>query len=181
MRITILQGAFLPVPAIRGGAIEKAWQVLGEAFVKAGMMLLIFHDCAMDYRSRSLLKEFAICVYLGRMRPNIHTLLKLREISYVRRARGILPEADILVTHAFWAPLFFPAEKFGKIYVHVGRYPKGQLRLYKKASRLQTPSEVVSVAAAKELQDGSERVRTIPYPLPFSLSGKWICSFRGSA
>ena len=36
MRITILQGAFLPVPAIRGGAIEKAWQVLGEAFVKAG-------------------------------------------------------------------------------------------------------------------------------------------------
>ena len=36
MKITILQGAFLPVPTLRGGAIEKAWQALGEAFVRAG-------------------------------------------------------------------------------------------------------------------------------------------------
>ena len=36
MKITILQGAFLPVPPLRGGAIEKAWQGLGEAFVQAG-------------------------------------------------------------------------------------------------------------------------------------------------
>jgi glycosyltransferase involved in cell wall biosynthesis len=41
--------------------------------------------------------------------------------------------------------------------------------MYKKASCLQTPSEFISVAAAKELKDGSERVRTIPYPLPFSI------------
>ncbi|WP_407678210.1 hypothetical protein [Candidatus Seribacter sulfatis] len=36
MKITILQGAFFPVPAIQGGAIEKAWEVLGQAFVAAG-------------------------------------------------------------------------------------------------------------------------------------------------
>ena len=36
MKITILQGAFLPVPAIRGGAIEKAWERLGREFVKLG-------------------------------------------------------------------------------------------------------------------------------------------------
>ena len=169
MRITILQGAFLPVPAIRGGAIEKAWQVLGEAFVKAG------HDVTHISRLCDGLPEQESIEGVRHLRipgadaTKYSYLLKLREISYVLRARRILPEADILVTHAFWAPLFFPAEKFGKIYVHVGRYPKGQLRLYKKASCLQTPSEFVSVAAAKELKDGSERVRTIPYPLPFSL------------
>ena len=36
MKITILQGAFLPVPAIQGGAIEKAWEALGQAFAVAG-------------------------------------------------------------------------------------------------------------------------------------------------
>jgi hypothetical protein len=33
MNISILQGAFLPVPPKRGGAIEKSWQALAEAFV----------------------------------------------------------------------------------------------------------------------------------------------------
>ena len=36
MRITILQGAFLPVPALRGGAIEKAWESLGQEFSRNG-------------------------------------------------------------------------------------------------------------------------------------------------
>ena len=36
MRITILQGAFLPVPALRGGAIEKAWEALGRSFSEKG-------------------------------------------------------------------------------------------------------------------------------------------------
>ena len=36
MKITILHGAFLPVPAIRGGAIGKAWGALGQAFANDG-------------------------------------------------------------------------------------------------------------------------------------------------
>ena len=36
MKINILQGAFLPVPPIRGGALESAWQLLAEEFVKFG-------------------------------------------------------------------------------------------------------------------------------------------------
>ena len=112
MRITILQGAFLPVPAIRGGAIEKAWQVLGEAFVKAG------HDVTHISRLCDGLPEQEFISGVRHLRipgadATKHSpLLKLREISYVRRARAILPEADILVTHAFWAPLFLPAENW---------------------------------------------------------------------
>ena len=36
MKITILQGAFLPVPGKRGGAIEKAWEALGQSFANDG-------------------------------------------------------------------------------------------------------------------------------------------------
>ena len=36
MRITILQGAFLPVPPLRGGAVEKMWFELGKQFSQQG-------------------------------------------------------------------------------------------------------------------------------------------------
>ena len=36
MRITILQGAFLPVPPLRGGAVEKRWFELGKRFTEHG-------------------------------------------------------------------------------------------------------------------------------------------------
>ena len=62
----------------------------------------------------------------------------------------------------------FPQRKTWKIYVHVGRYPKGQMSLYKKAARLQVPSHSVAQAVSEELSDGTDRVLTIPYPLPFS-------------
>ena len=41
--------------------------------------------------------------------------------------------------------------------------------MYKKAHRLQVPTQAVARAVAAELPKGDERVRTIPYPLPFSI------------
>ena len=36
MKINILQGAFLPVPPSKGGAIEAAWYSLGREFGRIG-------------------------------------------------------------------------------------------------------------------------------------------------
>jgi hypothetical protein len=36
MRITIVQGAFLPVPPVLGGAVEKIWFALGKEFASRG-------------------------------------------------------------------------------------------------------------------------------------------------
>ena len=36
MKITIVMGAFLPVPPIMGGAVEKVWLALGQEFARAG-------------------------------------------------------------------------------------------------------------------------------------------------
>ena len=51
MKITILQGAFLPVPPLRG-AIEKAWQALGEAFVRAGHEVTHISRLCDNYQKR---------------------------------------------------------------------------------------------------------------------------------
>lgn len=36
MKITIVQGAFIPVPPILGGAVEKIYFKLGQEFVNLG-------------------------------------------------------------------------------------------------------------------------------------------------
>ena len=36
MKITIVLGAFFPVPPIKGGAVEKIWFALGQEFARRG-------------------------------------------------------------------------------------------------------------------------------------------------
>ena len=92
-------------------------------------------------------------------------LLKIRELPYVLRARKHLPKADVLVTHTFWAPLLYPKEKYGKLYVHVGRYPKGQLCLYKKAAVLQTPTKSIAQSIRNQSSSVGDKISIQPYPL----------------
>jgi glycosyltransferase involved in cell wall biosynthesis len=91
--------------------------------------------------------------------------LKILEMFYVLRVKKVLPVADILVTHAFWAPILLDNKKFGKIYVHVGRYPKGQLKFYKRASRFQVPTKVISEAVKKEIPERENEISVLPYPV----------------
>ena len=165
MRINILQGAFLPVPPVRGGAIEKAWQLLGEAFVRAGHEVYHFSRLCDHLPEKEEINGVHHFRIKGADAVKHPALLKIKEFAYVWRARKLIPEGDILVTHSFWAPILFPKIRMGKIYVHVGRFPKGQLRYYSRAARLQVPTLAIAKAAADELPDKFERVKVLPYPL----------------
>ena len=85
-----------------------------------------------------------------------------------------MSRADILVTHAFWAPLILPRKTFGKQYVHVGRYPKRQLRFYKKASRLQVPSNAIKDICLEQAPSLSSKIKTLPYPLTWPIPPKEV-------
>jgi glycosyltransferase involved in cell wall biosynthesis len=50
----------------------------------------------------------------------------------------------------------------------VARYPKGQIRFYGKAARLQTPSRAVARAVAAEAPKLAQKIAVIPYPAPGS-------------
>jgi glycosyltransferase involved in cell wall biosynthesis len=56
----------------------------------------------------------------------------------------------------------------GRIYVHVARYPKGQMRFYRNAARLQSPSQAVARAIVAEVPRLKDKVAVIPYPAPRS-------------
>jgi glycosyltransferase involved in cell wall biosynthesis len=176
MKITILQGAFLPVPALRGGAIEKAWEALGQVFAQKGHEVTHVSRLCDGLPAKEKIGEVCHVRVRGANAVTNSWGLKLLEIPYVFRAKRILPAADVLVTHAFWAPLFLPKDRFGKLYLHVGRFPKGQMKLYKKASRFQVPSESVAKAVIREIPDRENLVSVLPYPLGWSVpQSKPVC------
>lgn len=166
MKITIAQGAFLPVPPMRGGAVEKIWFALGREFVRRG------HEVTHISRLFPGLPDGEVRDGVGHIRvrghdtPRLLVWLKVLDLLYSLRVRRVLPAADILVTNTFWLPVLVRSKKRGALYVHVARYPKGQMRLYKHAARLQGVSEAVKEAILAEVPELAEKVCAIPNPLP---------------
>src|ERR1700733_5122827 len=101
MRITIVQGAFLPIPPVSGGAVEKIWFALGKEFARRGHQ--VTH---VSRRHETLAWEECIegvhhIRVAGFDTPSSLARLKWRDLLYTRKAVKALPEADILVTNTF--------------------------------------------------------------------------------
>jgi len=167
MRITIAQGAFLPVPPKRGGAIEKAFHALAKEFASEGHTVNYISrlcDGLPTKQTESInLRHKRIKGYDA---PKSVLMLKWLDLLYSIRILRNLPDADILVTHTFWLPILVRSTKYGKLYVHVGRAPKGQMKLYRHAARLQTVSSPIARNIQHELSDADgELSKVLPYPL----------------
>lgn len=168
MNITVVQGAFLPVPPIRGGAIEKAFYSLTKEFVKEGHNINYISRLCDDLpRIESEGPFFKHHRVKGYNVPRGILLLKYYDLLYSWRVLKMLPSADILVTHTFWLPILARnSSTQGKVYIHVGRAPKGQMVLYKNAARFQTVSTSIAEAIERELPCAMHnKIVTIPYPL----------------
>jgi glycosyltransferase involved in cell wall biosynthesis len=162
MRITIVQGAFLPVPPLLGGAVEKMWYGLAPEFVRAG------HEVVYISRRFESLPHDEIVEGIRYIRvpavdaPGSNLLYRALDLLYACRVRLRLPPADILVTNTIWLPVLVRGARFGKLCVHVARYPKGQMRLYAHAARLQTVSHAVAAAIDAECPAVTPKVKVIP-------------------
>ncbi len=167
LRITILQGAFFPVPPLRGGAVEKLWHRLAIEFARAGHAVSHVSRSVPELPATEILEGVRHVRVAGSDQPSGGVALKIRDLAYTRRALRAAPPADILVTNTFFAPLLAPA-RLGRIYVSVERMPKGQMRLYRRAARLRACSRAVGDAIMREAPALSARTRVIPNPLPFT-------------
>jgi glycosyltransferase involved in cell wall biosynthesis len=90
----------------------------------------------------------------------------LLDFIYAVRVAWALPAADVTITNAFFLPLVLPHRRAGKIYVQVGRYPKGQMSLYFRADRLQAVSRAVGQAIARQVPWLKRKIAVIPYAIP---------------
>lgn len=162
MRITIVQGAFLPVPPLLGGAVEKMWFGLAPEFVRHG------HEVVYISRRFESLANEEVVDGIHHIRvpaidaPRSNLLYRVLDFLYALRVRARLPPADILVTNTIFLPVLIRDSRFGRLCVHVARYPKGQMRLYAHAARLQTVSNAVAAAIEEECPAVAAKVKVIP-------------------
>jgi glycosyltransferase involved in cell wall biosynthesis len=179
VKITIVLGAFLPVPPIMGGAVEKVWFALSQEFARRCHEVVLVSR-ALPELPRSETRDGVRHLRVrGFDTPRSLLWLKFLDLIYSIRTMSILsairtdsscgePAADIIVTNTFWLPILLRNSKRGQVYVHVARYPKGQMRFYGNAARLQAPSRAVARALAAKAPKLAQKITVIPYPAPRS-------------
>jgi glycosyltransferase involved in cell wall biosynthesis len=168
MKITIVLGAFFPVPPIMGGAVEKVWFALAQEFARRGHEVVQVSRAVPEFSSEETIAGVRHLRVPGFDAPRSLVWLKFLDLLYSIRTMSILPKADVLVTNTFWLPFLLRNSRRGRVYVHVARYPKGQTHFYGNAARLQAPSQAVAGAIAEEAPKLAGKIRVIPYPAPGS-------------
>jgi len=169
MKITIVLGAFFPVPPIMGGAVEKVWFALAQEFVRRGhevVQISRLHPALPRTEEIEGVKHIRIS---GFSQPRSMIWLKFLDLIYSWRVRRALPPADILVTNTFWLPLLIRTRARGLVYVHVQRGPKGQMRWYAHVARLLAVSRAIADAIIAEAPQLRKKIRVIPNALPFRI------------
>jgi glycosyltransferase involved in cell wall biosynthesis len=166
MKITIALGAFFPVPPTMGGAVEKAWFALAHEFAARGHEITMISRALPELARQETVEGVHHIRVPGFDTPRSLLWLKVFDLIYSLRVCRVLPRADVLVTNTFWLPVLVRHPAQGKIYVHVGRYPKGQMRFYGRAARLQAPSTEIAGAISREVPALARRTIAIPYPRP---------------
>jgi len=166
MKITIVLGAFFPVPPIMGGAIEKVNLAMADEFVRRGHDVLIVSRAVPQFPRSEVRNGVKYLRVPGFNTPRSIVWLKFLDLIYTIRVLSVLPNADIIVTHTFWLPILLRSSKRGKVYVHVGRHPKGQMCLYRHVARLQTSTRALARAISEEVPELEPKISVVPNPAP---------------
>ena len=166
MKITIVLGAFFPVPTIMGGGIEKVWFALSKEFARRGHEVVLVSRAMPQFPREEEVEGVRLLRVPGFDSPRNIVWLKFLDLVYSLRVRSILPKADLIVPHTFWLPILLRDTSRGKVYVHIGRYPKGQMRFYRHVARLQAPTADLAHAVADEAPELAPKISIVPNPGP---------------
>lgn len=167
MRIGIVTGPWLPVPAVRGGAMQKVWHGLAREMVRAGHEVTIV---ARSFPGQPRVETIEGVRFLrsGGFSQGKHLAWDLaKDLLYALATLARLPAGDILVTNDFWLPMLAARlrRSAGAVVVSAGRFPKGQYRLYRRAARIVAISGAVRAAIAEEQPAVAAKTRVIPLPV----------------
>ncbi len=163
-----MTGPFFSVPPAKCGAVERIFHALGQEFAKRGHGVLMLASGAEGF------PEIETC---GGMR--IRRGIRLRSTKSIARNLALdavyalsllprIPDADIIVTNAFWIPMLLPSlRRRSRIVVGVHRVPKGQMRLYVRAGvhRLAAVSSAIRRMVVEECPAAERIAKWVPNPI----------------
>lgn len=171
MRINIVTGFFLPVPAVRGGSTEKAWHGLAAELSAKG------HSVAIVSRSWTGFPDTETTAGIRHLRlpGSDHTTSLLRnlwlDLRWGVQVRRRLPIADVTICNTVSLPVLLGLKRHagGKVAVVMARMPKGHGKLYGRADRIYALSSEVSSRLTTENLRLTDHIRLLPYPINWTL------------
>jgi len=169
MKITIVQGAFIPVPPILGGAVEKIYFKLGQEFVNLGHEVTHISRSHPSFEDKENINGVSHIRVKGFSTPKSLMILKFYDLIYTLRTLKHI-DSDIVVSNTFWLPIFFRSKTKGKVYVSVERRPKWQMKLYSNASKFRACSPMIFDLVKEKIKpEHHNKISYIPNPVPFQL------------
>ncbi|HEY8994198.1 MAG TPA: glycosyltransferase family 4 protein [Lacunisphaera sp.] len=171
MTITIVCGFLLPVPPVAGGAMEKMWWRLARLYVRRGHQVTLVSRRWPGWANDEIVDGVRLLRVPGfNHRQRLWQNLLLDAVWGMRVLRT-LPDADILITNTVALPIFVRQlrARAGLLVVNLNRYPKGQVRWYGRAARIQAASGIIASAAIKQSPARAAVVRLTPNPVDCSL------------
>ena len=171
MRITLVMGFFLPVPALQGGSTEKIWLRLGEHMAAAGHQITVVSRTwpgLPDRECHGLLRHER-CPGWNHTRSLWRNLWL--DLRWGRRVRDRLPEGDVVVCNAVTLPIRLRRTRpsAGRVAVVLGRMPKGQVRAYGDVDLILATSEAVAARALRENPRVATKIVRFPNPIDWDL------------
>lgn len=167
MRINVVIGAFLSLPPAPAGAIEKVWAQLASSFATSGHEVTVLCPAWGDLpaneevggvrciRSTDFKRSGSVWWDLG------------KDFKYARAMRRLLPPADVTVCNSFWMPVILKKHKqrYGLIDLHLQRFPKRQMFLYRGIDRISTVSDAIADAVRVQTPSVGHLLDIIPNPV----------------
>ncbi|MBI2497079.1 MAG: glycosyltransferase family 4 protein [Opitutae bacterium] len=167
MRITIVNGFFLPVPPISGGSTEKSWYNLAREFVARGHEVTVFSRRWRGFPDRETSEGIRHVRLPGfdhqrRLWRNL-----LLDFLWSWRVFFALPAADIVVVNAVALPVWLGRlrPRAGRVVIMTGRMPKGQYRRYRNIARVLAASSFVRDRVLQENPALGPVMRVCGYPI----------------
>lgn len=169
MKITVLTGPWFPVPAVRGGAMQKSWHGLAREMARAGHEVTVVARTFPGQPVTETIDGVSFLRTLGFAQGKHLALDLVKDLVYALNALPRLPAADILVTNDFWLPALASRVRrsAGAVVISAARFPKAQYRLYRRAERIVAISSAVRDAIGE--QEPVLASRTVVIPLPVDL------------
>lgn len=171
MNINVVLGPWLPMPPVRGGAMQKSWYGLAREFVRAGESVAVFAKRFPGQSDRETLEGITIARTLGFAQGRSIVWDLVKDFVYAANLAPRLAPADVLVTNDFWLPVVadLANRSAGALVVCAARFPKGQYFLYRRAKRIIAISSAVGAAIVAEDPSLASRTEVIPLPVDLEL------------
>ena len=164
MKITIATGPIFPVPAVRGGAVQRLWEGLAREFAKRGHEVTIF---AREFPGQATEETVDGIRYVRRGGYAQSTSIKrdlVQCLLYALKTARHVPPGDVVVTNDFWMPAVLPwlTPSVVKVIPCLQRFPKNQGRLYNKCAALAAVSRAVADAVKVQSPAVAGKVVVVP-------------------